>query len=131
MTEETTGLPSQADLDAVNAEAEVQKATAGPAPEAKAAHDALIADLTAPVKPKEPEPPEELPPAPPPVPPELQHQGPALPPDEPVISRHGEQFNPDIHAQLPTGDPKTDSTGKFILKEHDYRGPRPNSQFPD
>jgi hypothetical protein len=50
---------------------------------------------------------------------------------EPLVSRHGEPFNPEIHAQLPTGDPKTDSTGRFILKEHDYRGPRPNPQFPD
>jgi len=50
---------------------------------------------------------------------------------EQPVSRHGEPFNPEIHAQLPTGDPKTDSTGRFILKDHDYRGPRPNSQFPD
>jgi len=39
---------------------------------------------------------------------------------EPVVSRHGEVFNPDIHAQLPTGDPKTDSTGRFISKANDY-----------
>jgi hypothetical protein len=48
-----------------------------------------------------------------------------------ILSRHGEPFNPEIHAQLPTGDPATDSTGRFISKENHYRGPRPNSQFPD
>lgn len=50
--------------------------------------------------------------------------------DQIRVSRHGEVFNSEIHAQLPTGDPKTDSTGRFILKQHDYAGPRPNKQFP-
>lgn len=97
--------------------------------DAKTAHDALMADLT-----KLPEPPEEgLPASPPAVPEAEQNQGPAVAPDEPkeqAVSRHGEIFNPEIHAQLPTGDPKTDSTGKFILKEHDYAGPRASTQFP-
>jgi hypothetical protein len=66
----------------------------------------------------------------PPAPPAAVRAAAAAPPGI-TVSRHGEVFNPEIHAQLPTGDPKTDSTGRFILKEHDYRGPRPNKQFPD
>lgn len=109
----------------------------------KQEHDETIAGLTAPAPPKQDELPElpkgpegtesvELPPPPPPVPIEEQNQGEAVAPDssEPIISRHGEIFDRHIHAM--DGDkPKIDSTGKFILKEHDYRGPRPSSQFPD
>lgn len=116
------GLPSAADLDAVNAELELANKTAG----AKAAHDVLIADLTAPAS--------GAPQPPPPVIDFQPNQGPAVapePPKEMQVSRHGEVFDPTIHAQLPTGDPKTDSAGKFIFKEHDYPGPRKNSQFPD
>src|SRR5258708_2033916 len=47
-----------------------------------------------------------------------------------IVSRHGEPFNPDIHAQLPTGDPATDSAGRFISKENHYAGPQPTKQFP-
>lgn len=44
-------------------------------------------------------------------------------PDTQPVSRYGERFDPERHARLPTGEPKTDSTGKFILKEHDYQPP--------
>ena len=98
MNEETAGLPSAADLDAVNAELEAANAN--------------------------------LPQPPSPVPEAEQNQGQAVAPDPMIVSRHGEIFDKSIHARNPDGTPKTDSTGRFILKEHDYCGPRPSAQFP-
>ena len=175
MTDEN-GLPSQADLDAVNAELMSEANTApaavtrkeppaAPASPAKAAHDAMLSGMTAAQKP-------DLTPGPDAeaaiayvmskgyereaaqrivqdngvdtILTSKSHEestlknmeqfpktGVATPVVEQVVSRHGEIFNPDVHAQLPTGDPKTDSTGRFIMKEHDYSGPKTNPQFPD
>lgn len=47
-------------------------------------------------------------------------------PAEQVVSRSGEVFDAETHAQHATGEPKTDSTGKFIRIEHDYSPQVPN-----
>jgi hypothetical protein len=43
-----------------------------------------------------------------------------------VVNRYGVVFEPETHAAHPSGEPKFDSTGKFILKEHDYAPRTPN-----
>jgi hypothetical protein len=100
MTEQP-GVPSAADLDAVNAELAAEKATAP----AKDAHDAVMTNLTAK--------------------PQMQQEQQS--PDVPAIySREGVLFDPEVHAAEPDGSPKTDSRGVFIEKIHDHTSLTPN-----
>lgn len=116
MTEQP-GVPSAADLDAVNAELEQASKTAG----AKEAHDTvteqpgfpsaadvdwLIGQFTAK---------KEAP---------AVSEGTKAAPA--VYSREGVLFDPEVHAAHEDGTPKTDSRGVFISKEHDYNPRTPN-----
>jgi hypothetical protein len=47
-------------------------------------------------------------------------------PETPIVSRHGEVFDPNVHAVHRDGLPATDSTGRFMLKEHFYAPSTPN-----
>lgn len=92
--------------------------------EAKNAADAVIGDITKAAEPTAP-----------PAEPEKATEAPAAPvPPKPApkkdyagaLDRGGVPFDPDVHAAQKDGSPKTDSIGRYILKEHDYSPRTPN-----